>query len=91
MGYEVQTTALSGDDGIDLILYRGNHLAIVQCKRYNGTVGQPVIRDLYGAMVHNRAYEGYLVTTGAISMPARQWAANKTIHLIDGNVLLEWI
>ena len=91
MGYEVQTTALSGDEGIDLILYKGSHLAIVQCKRYSGTVGQPVIRDLYGAMVHNRAYEGYLVTTGAISMPARQWAANKPIHLIDGNGLLEWI
>lgn len=91
MGYQVQTTGRSGDEGIDLMLYKQRRLAIVQCKRYSGSVGQPIIRDLYGAMVHNRANEAYLVTTGAFSLPARQWAANKPIHLVDGNGLLEWI
>lgn len=91
MGYIVQTTAVSGDEGVDLSLRRENKTAIVQCKCYEGAVGQPIVRDLYGAMVHNRADEAYLVTTGAISLPAQQWAAGKPIHLVDGNTLVEWV
>jgi restriction system protein len=91
MGYAVRTTPASGDQGIDLILYKDSRTAIVQCKRYEGSVGQPVVRDLYGTMVHNRVDEAYLVTTGTISLPARQWAMGKAIHLVDGNELVEWL
>lgn len=91
MGYTVQTTARTGDEGIDLYLRKGNKTAIVQCKRYDGTVGQSVVRDLRGAMVHSGADEAYLVTTGTFSLPARSWATSESIHLIDGNELLEWI
>ncbi len=91
MGYTVQTTVASGDEGVDLHLRKGGRTAVVQCKRYEGTVGQPVVRDLCGAMVHNRADEAHLVTTGTISLPAQQWATGKPIHLIDGNALVEWI
>jgi len=93
MGYTVQTTARTGDEGIDLYLRKGNKTAIVQCKRkqYDGTVGQSVVRDLFGAMVHSGADEAYLVTTGTFSLPARSWATGKPIYLIDRNGLLEWL
>lgn len=91
MGYQVQTTPLSGDEGIDLILRKGTKLAIVQCKRYENSVGQPVVRDLYGAMVHNKADEAYLVTTGTVTLPAQQWVVGKPLHLVDGNMLVEWV
>lgn len=91
MGYQVQTTPLSGDEGIDLVLRKDTKLAIVQCKRYENSVGQPVVRDLYGAMVHNKADEAYLVTTGTVTLPAQQWVAGKPLHLVDGNTLVEWI
>lgn len=91
MGYQVQTTPLSGDEGIDLVIRKDTKLAIVQCKRYENSVGQPVVRDLYGAMVHNKADEAYLVTTGTVTLPAKQWVAGKPLHLVDGNTLVEWI
>ena len=91
MAYQVETTATTGDEGIDLILRKGATLAIVQCKRYEGSVGQPVVRDLYGVMVHNQAEEAYLVTTGTITLPAQEWARGKPIHLVDGNILVKWI
>jgi len=81
MGYIIQTTATTGDEGVDLILHKDTRLAVVQCKRYEGSVGQPVVRDLYGAMLHNRADEAYLVTTGTITLPAQRWATGKPIHL----------
>lgn len=90
MGYKVENTRASGDEGIDLVLRRGRRMAVVQCKRYGGTVGQPIVRDLYGVMVHTGADEAYLVTTGTVSSAAVDWAHNKPIHLIDGHRLVEW-
>lgn len=91
LGYQVETTAITGDEGVDLLLKKGGSLAVVQCKRYKGSVGQPVIRDLYGAMLHHKAKEAYLVTTGNITLPAQTFAKDKPIHLISGSSLIEWI
>lgn len=90
MGYRVEDTQASADEGVDLVLRRGRRLAVVQCKRYQGSVGQPVVRDLYGAMMHAGAAEAYLVTTGTITRAARRWAEDKPIHLVDGHRLVEW-
>jgi len=89
-GYRVQDTQASADEGIDLIVRQGRRMAVVQCKRYQGSVGQPVVRDLYGVMLHTRANEAYLVTTGTVTAAARRWAEGKPIHLVDQHRLVEW-
>lgn len=89
-GYRVYTTLASGDEGVDLYLRKGLRTGVVQVKRYSGTVGQPVVRDLYGAMVHNRARHAALVTSGTISQAAESWAEDKPIDLIDGHELMSW-
>ena len=89
-GYMAYMTVTSGDEGVDLYLRRGMKTAVVQCKRYGGTVGQPVVRDLYGAMIHNKANEAMLVTSGTISRQAEEWVQDKPIQLIDGHELLGW-
>jgi restriction system protein len=90
MGYRVEDTRASADEGIDLVLRRGRGMAVVQCKRYSGSVGQPVVRDLYGVMLHTKSTEAYLVTTGTITQAAYRWAEGKPIHLVDGHRLVEW-
>lgn len=90
-GYRVSMTVTSGDEGIDLQLWRWGKKVIVQCKRYSGTVGQPTVRDLYGSMFHAGARAAHLVTTGRFSRQAEAWAAGKPIVLIDGNDLVAWI
>lgn len=90
-GYSVSETVTSGDEGVDLILTnRLGRKIIVQCKRYAGNVGQPVVRDLYGAMIHTAAKEAHLVTSGRISRQAEEWAAGKPIKLVDGHDLVAW-
>lgn len=89
-GFRVEDTQASADEGIDLILRRGRRMAVVQCKRYQGSVGQPVVRDLYGVMLHTGADEAYLVTTGSVTVAARRWAEGKPIHLVDQHRLMEW-
>jgi restriction system protein len=87
-GYAVENTPDVRDGGVDILVTDGGgRRAVVQCKRYQGTVGESVVRDLYGTMLHHDAAMGYLVTTGAISDAARQWSAGKPLHLIDGQEL----
>ena len=90
IGYQVRNTGDRADHGIDLEV--GNDrlkLGLVQCKRYRGTVGEPTVRDLYGTIVHETADFGWLVTTGAISRQAREWADGKPMDLWDGKKLVE--
>jgi restriction system protein len=89
-GYQVVNTRDVKDGGVDLILTdRRGRRAVVQCKRYRGTVGAEIVRDLYGTMIHDGAAQGFLVATGPISAEARRWAAGKPITLIDGPRLVE--
>ena len=88
MGFKVETTKASGDGGIDLIGYNTQPLLsgkyIIQCKRYAGSVGEPIIRDLYGVVTSERANKGILMTTGHFTKSAIAFAAGKPLELIDG-------
>jgi restriction system protein len=89
-GYRVDNIRDTKDGGIDILVTDGlGQQAIVQCKRYRGTVGAPIVRDLYGTMVHHGAAYAYLVTNSTFSEEARIWAAGKPIELIDGRCLVE--
>ena len=78
MGFSVETTKASGDGGIDLIAYNHEPVLsgkyIIQCKRYSGSVGEPIIRDLYGVITSERANKGILMTTGYFPIPAARAA-----------------
>lgn len=91
MGFTTQTTKASGDGGIDLIAYNHQPLLsgkyIIQCKRYTGSVGEPIIRDLYGVVTSERANKGILMTTGHFSRSAIAFSDGKPIELIDGEKL----
>lgn len=88
MGFATETTKASGDGGIDLIAYNNQPLLagkyIIQCKRYSGSVGEPIIRDLYGVVMSERANKGILMTTGYFTKSAITFANGKPIELIDG-------
>lgn len=84
-GYHVLNTPDSKDGGIDVLVTDDyGRQAVVQCKRYKGTVGSATVRELYGVMIHTGAARAYLVTTGEISEDACRWAEGKPLILIDG-------
>jgi hypothetical protein len=93
MGFQVQSTKASRDGGIDLIvhcdvpLHQGKY--IVQCKRYDSSVGEPCVRDLFGVMIAEHANKGILVTNSVFTSSAHAFASGKPLELIDGNRLLQ--
>ncbi len=89
-GYQVNNTRDTKDGGVDIVVTDAvGRRAIVQCKLYRNGVGEPIVRDLFGALIHNDAHMAYLVTNSNISSAARRFAAGKPIALIDGPQLVE--
>jgi restriction system protein len=93
MGYIVHHTGKSGDHGVDIEIFTPREGKwLVQCKRYRRkVVGEPAIRDLYGAMHHFHADWGYLITTGRFSANALAWVEGKDIQLVDGEMLVDML
>lgn len=86
LGYSVKLTGTYGDRGIDFIAEKPGETAVIQCKNYKAwSVGEPVLRDLFGAMHDFGANRAYLVTTGKLSRPAAKWLAGKPIEVWDGD------
>jgi Restriction endonuclease len=89
-GNSVQVVGGTGDHGIDLIVQsKSGSTYLVQCKRYRGKVGEPVVRDFYGTLRASDAQGGAIITTGTITEAARLWAEGKPIHLYDGEQFLK--
>ena len=95
MGFTAETTKASGDGGVDILAYNHQPLLsgkyVIQCKRYSGSVGEPIIRDLYGVVMSERANKGILMTTGTFTRQAREFASEKQVELIDGTQLYNLI
>jgi restriction system protein len=91
-GHDVEKVGGSSDHGVDiLVISDWGEKWVVQCKRYSGSVGEPVIRDLFGTMLHEGAQRAYLITTGGITRQALEWAKGKPIILYDGEGLVKLI
>ena len=89
-GHKARRTGATGDHGVDVLVQASNgEKWIVQCKRWRGAVGEPVVRDLYGAMQHEKADKGAIITTGNFTQPAQEWAKGKPIILCNGNLFLK--
>ncbi len=88
-GYRVEFTGGTGDHGVDLLLRKNNKQTVVQCKRWEGSVGEPIVRDFYGSMISCGADLGIIVTTAYFTQQAIAFAANKPIMLLDLDLLLQ--
>lgn len=90
LGHQAKRTGSMGNHGVDVIVQAQNgEKWIVQCKRWRGSVGEPVIRDFFGVLHHEKADAGAIVTTGQFALQAREWARGKPLHLYDGTEFLD--
>src|SRR5579884_873486 len=84
-----------GDGGIDGIIKEdklGLDAIYLQAKRWEGTVGGPVVQGFAGALIGKKARKGVFITTSNFSQQARIFASgteNLKIILIDGEQLAQ--
>jgi restriction system protein len=82
----------SGDGGVDGIIKEdklGLDAIYLQAKRWEGTVGRPVVQAFAGSLEGHRARKGVLITTSQFSLDAQDYVTRieKKIVLIDGEEL----
>jgi restriction endonuclease Mrr len=83
LGYRVESTPTSGDQGVDLILKKDGKTTIVQCKSHKQPVGPAVARELYGALIASGADEAVLACTSGFTQGVGDFVRGKPIALIS--------
>jgi restriction system protein len=90
-----QAVGQVGDGGIDGIIKEdklGLDAIYLQAKRWEGTVGSPVVQGFAGALIGKKARKGVFITTSNFSPQARSFVSgteNLKIILIDGEQLTQ--
>jgi len=92
MGFDTYQTRPSRDGGVDCVAHYTESVIggkyIIQAKRFTHRVPVEDVRDLAGALDHERASKGILVTTSEFTRAGYEFARGKPIELINGNGLL---
>jgi restriction system protein len=95
MGFDTYQTRASRDGGVDCVAHYTKSVVggkyIIQAKRFTHRVPVEDVRDLAGALDHERASKGILVTTSEFTKAGYEFAQGKPIELINGNGLLALI
>lgn len=80
MGYIVNKTPLSGDQGADMIM--NNNIA-VQAKNYSSKVGNKSVQEVVASLKYYNVNEGWVVTNNEFTKPAIKLARANNVKLID--------
>ncbi len=82
----------SGDGGLDGVIALdrlGLEKVYIQAKRWQESVGRPLIQGFFGALAGRRATKGVFITTSRFTSGARAYAAqvSGSLVLVDGEML----
>ena len=91
LGYNVEMTKVTGDQGADLILSKDNIRTVVQAKFYTNTVGNKAVQEVTSAIAFYSADKGMVVTNNYYTKSAIELAKANNIVLWDYDILQEKI
>lgn len=91
MGYQVEQTRLSGDQGADVVIIKFGEKTVIQAKCYGGKVGNKAVQEILAALSLYKAQKGMVVTNNYFTPAAYELADANNIELIDRNGLEELI
>lgn len=91
-----RTVGKSGDGGIDGLINEdrlGLDVIYLQAKRWESSVGRPVVQAFAGSLEGVRAKKGVLITTSSFTNDAREYVKHieKRIILMDGVQLADYM
>lgn len=91
MGFVVEQTKLSGDQGADLVIAKFGEKTVIQAKRFGGKVGNYAVQEIMAAISLYAAQKGTVITNNYFTAAAKQLAKANNINLIDRDGLEELI
>lgn len=92
MGYNVEPTGRSGDQGGDLVANKNGERTLVQAKCYRDwSVGNEAVQQVVGAMKYYDCSKTMVVTTSAFTPQAHSLARSNNTELISKDRLSEML
>src|SRR5699024_10082073 len=68
-GWDAEVTKGSGDQGVDVIAYRGVRAIAIQCKRYAQPAGNASVQEVHaGARHYGIAQSAVVATSGLLAL-----------------------
>ena len=87
-GYSrVTVTQQTGDDGLDIIAYRGGFKTGFQCKRFNQNVGNSAVQQAYAGKTMYNCDSAAVITNTYFTQSAKETARKLNVELWDRNKL----
>lgn len=87
-GYRVEHIGQTADYGADLIITNQSGRAVVQVKRYSGSVGVDAVREAAAARAHYGTHGAIVLTNSYFTPHAVALARSNAVNLWDRNVLV---
>jgi restriction system protein len=81
-GWRAALTPGSGDQGADIIAEKDGRRVVIQCKFYNGTVGNKAVQEAYAAAAFQDASYAVVVTNSVFTKSAHQLAHKNGVLLM---------
>ncbi|WP_207100502.1 restriction endonuclease [Paracoccus shandongensis] len=81
-GWRADVTAGSGDQGIDIIARRDGRKVGIQCKRYDGPVGNKAVQEAFSGRAYHRVDIAVVITTGHYTQSAQALSRRTGVHLL---------
>ena len=88
-GYVCTQTKISGDQGIDLIAKKDDHVLAIQAKCYTGTVGNHAVMEAVAGAKYYHANQTMVITNSTFTKSAIELATANDVVLWDRQVLIE--
>lgn len=81
-GWDIQTTATSGDQGVDLIASKLGLTLAIQCKRYQKSVGNKAVQEVLAGAKHYGIRYPIVVTNSTYTKQAYELANSTGVMLL---------
>ena len=85
LGYRVERTTASGDQGVDLILKQDGTWIAVQAKGYAESVGNSAVQEVHTGMWFHKCQRCAVITNSTFTSSARKLASAVGCNLIEGS------
>lgn len=83
LGWNSIVTKGSGDQGADVIIEKGEHRGVVQCKMYSQPVGNKAVQEVHAAKSYYDATFSVVVSNQDYTPSARMLATKLGVYLIN--------
>lgn len=91
MGYSIERTPYTGDQGADLVVFRYGEKSVIQAKNYSDKVSNKAVQEVVAAKGFYKCERAIVVTNNYFTNSAIDLAQANDVELVDRNKLEQLI